>query len=254
MPTNKRGVPPDMISIVIPTLNEEKAIEKTLRNLRDHLTIPHEIIVSDGQSTDNTVAIAKKYADIVAVWDHPERQNIPAGKNFGAQRAQGKYLAFIDADVHVPNPDYFFTTLIKLFDQQPSLTGVSVSIKVLPEYETFWDRVIFWIVNRVLTIENNVFHFGAAAGEFQMVPREIFERAGGYNVNLAAAEDVEFFLRLSKIGKTMFFHSLTVYHTGRRAHKIGWPRLLFDWFGNWFYTILLRRKDTAMSKEWKVIR
>lgn len=254
MPTNKENAPAEMISIIIPTLNEEKAIEKTLRDLRDHLTIPHEIIVSDGQSTDNTVTIAKKYADIVAVWDHPERQNIPAGKNFGAARARGKYIAFVDADVHIPNPDYFFTTLIKLFHKHSSLTGVSVSIRVLPEYETFWDRVIFSIVNYVLWIENNVFHFGAAVGEFQMMPRKVFERAGGYNVKLAATEDIEFFLRLSKLGRTMFFKPLTIYHTGRRAHKIGWPRLLFEWLGNWFYVIVFGHKDTAMSKEWKVIR
>ncbi len=254
MPTGKKKTATDMISIIIPTLNEEKVIEKTLKDLRDSLTIPHEIIVSDGKSTDQTIAIAKKYADIVAVWDHPEKQNIPAGRNFGAARAQGKYLAFIDADVRIPDPDRFFTTLIDLFHQRPSLAAVAVGIRVLPEYETFWDRVIFGCVNFLFTVQNNIFKIGAAAGEFQMMPRETFERLGGYNVRLVAAEDLELFGRLAKIGSTAFVSALTVYHTGRRAHKIGWPRLLLQWWGNWFYIAVLRRKDKVMSKEWTVIR
>jgi glycosyltransferase involved in cell wall biosynthesis len=247
MPIAKKAKPVDMISIIIPTLNEEKVIEKTLRNLRDHLTIPHK-------STDTTIAIAKRYADIVAVWDHPEKQNIPAGRNFGAARATGKYLAFIDADVYIPNPDHFFNSLIKLFHERPTLAAVAVGIRVLPEYETFWDRVIFGAVNLVFTIQNNIFKIGAAAGEFQMMPREIFERLGGYNIRLAAAEDLELFSRLAKVGPTAFVGDLTVYHTGRRAHKIGWPRLLMQWWGNWFYVAILRRKDRVMSKEWTVIR
>src|SRR5438874_2570272 len=51
-----------MISIIIPTLDEEKVIGRTLSLLKSQLTIPHEIIVSDGASKDKTVEIAKKLA------------------------------------------------------------------------------------------------------------------------------------------------------------------------------------------------
>ena len=54
-----------MISIIIPTLNEEKIIEATLCTLTSTLTIPHEVIVSDGGSSDRTVELAKKYAGAV---------------------------------------------------------------------------------------------------------------------------------------------------------------------------------------------
>jgi len=56
-----------MISVVIPTYNEEKNIERCLRALEEQ-TIPREdfeIIVVDGQSSDRTIEIAQRYADRV---------------------------------------------------------------------------------------------------------------------------------------------------------------------------------------------
>jgi glycosyltransferase involved in cell wall biosynthesis len=56
-----------MISVVIPTFNEEANIAQCLVSLT-HQTIPrteYEIIVVDGGSKDNTCEIAKKYADQV---------------------------------------------------------------------------------------------------------------------------------------------------------------------------------------------
>jgi len=56
-----------MISIIIPTLNEAKIIESTLRTLAATLTLPHEVIVSDGGSTDRTTELAARYANTVVL-------------------------------------------------------------------------------------------------------------------------------------------------------------------------------------------
>jgi glycosyltransferase involved in cell wall biosynthesis len=65
-----------MLSIIIPTLNEEKIIKSTLSLLKSRLKIPHELIVSDGGSNDKTVSIAKEYADKVVVFSEKNRQTI----------------------------------------------------------------------------------------------------------------------------------------------------------------------------------
>ena len=57
------------ISFVIPTLNEGKAIEGTLKCLLEYGG-PKEIIVSDGASKDDTVAIAKRYGAKAVVHEH----------------------------------------------------------------------------------------------------------------------------------------------------------------------------------------
>ena len=90
------------ISIIIPTLNEEKYIENTLKALKNQdYNGKYEIIVADGMSKDRTVKIAQKYADKVIKVKKP---GISAGRNAGAGIAKGGIFLFIDADTIVfPN-------------------------------------------------------------------------------------------------------------------------------------------------------
>jgi len=86
-----------IISIIMPTLNEEKKIEKALNSIRKQ-TIPEEqieILVIDGGSTDKTKEIALKYgAQILENPDvYPE-----AAKRIGISSSVGKYVIFMDAD------------------------------------------------------------------------------------------------------------------------------------------------------------
>ena len=206
-----------MISVIIPTLNEISVIEKTLKRLRSCVKHELQIIISDGGSKDGTIEIGKKYADVVLVHDGSYRQTIAMGRNEGAKKATGELLLFLDSDVLIPNPDLFFDELLVLFKNQKTI-AVAVRIKVLPEYQTFSDRIIFSLLAFSLFIQNNLLGFGGAPGEFQMIRRTVFEKLGGYRQDLAAGEDYEFFHRVSKkAGKTYYDWSLTVFHTGRRA-------------------------------------
>jgi len=51
-------------------------------------------------------------------------------------------------------------------------------------------------------------------------------------VNLVTIEEADMFRRLSKIGNTINNPELTILHTGRRAHQVGWPRLIVMWLTN----------------------
>ncbi len=240
-----------MISIIIPTLNEGKIIQETLVSLKKGLSLPHEIIVSDGNSTDGTIEIAKQYADQVVVYTSPERQTIAGGRNAGAKLAQGDILIFLDADCTLANPDFFFKTVIDQFEKDPKLTALTGWLEVLPGHATLADKVISYIVSFVYMVCNNVLGIGASFGELQIIRQSAFEKLGGYDERLVAGEDVDMFKRLSKLGTTYLDSTLVVYHTGRRAHKIGWVRLLSQWFLNFIWITFSKR---AKSKEWTVIR
>ncbi|MEA2715616.1 MAG: hypothetical protein QOG91_644 [Candidatus Parcubacteria bacterium] len=240
-----------MISIIIPTLNEESVIGETLADLKSRLTIPHEIIVTDGKSTDRTVEIARTYATAVVTYAGSARQTIAEGRNDGARAAHGEFLAFMDADCRFADPDAFFTEALTHFDADPRAAGLTVAIRVLPRMETAADKIVFIIFNNYLRLVNNVFGLGISAGEFQMIRRSAFDKVGGYRPELVASEDIDIFYRLSKMGRIVFDSSITVFHTGRRAHKIGWPKLIATWIMNSFYMWTTGR---AYSKEWKVIR
>lgn len=86
-----------MISIIIPTLDEERALPMTLAALRGQ-RMEHEVIVCDGGSDDGTRAIALG-AGVRFV-------HAPRGRgsqmNAGAQLARGKWLLFLHADTVLP--------------------------------------------------------------------------------------------------------------------------------------------------------
>ena len=86
------------ISIIIPTLNEEKYIERCLKSLKNQSFRNFEIIVSDSYSTDDTVKIAKKYGAKVVL---TKKTGPAAGRNEGARKAKGSILVFLDADTFV---------------------------------------------------------------------------------------------------------------------------------------------------------
>ena len=62
-----------MLSIIIPTFNEERALEETLKGVKRLKGMPYELVVADSGSTDHTVNIAEKYADrVVRYEDQPK--------------------------------------------------------------------------------------------------------------------------------------------------------------------------------------
>lgn len=239
-----------MISFIIPTLNEAKTIDRTLACLRE-FSGTHEIIVSDGNSHDGTIELSRARADEVVVYDQPGRQTIAMARNLGAAAAKGDYLVFVDADVVIPDIDDFFHTACGEFDHRPDLVGLTVKYRVFPDLATLGDRYVFTMLGLQFLLQNNVFGVGAAGGEFQMIDTAAFKRVGGFDESLAAAEDMDLFRRLSKTGRTRFVPGLTVLHSGRRAHAVGWPRLIWSWFANTVSVVLFKK---SASREWKEIR
>lgn len=239
-----------MLSFIIPALNERQTIEQTLRCLSAY-SGAHEIIVSDGNSTDGTVEICRRFADRVVVHEEPHRQTIAEARNVGAAAARGDYLVFVDADVLVPDIDDFFRIAHAVFDADDRVVALTGKYRVVPEKATAADKYVFTMLGVQFQVQNNLLGLGGAGGEFQMIRAEAFRGVGGFDESLAAAEDMDLFRRLSRIGRTRFERRLTVYHTGRRAHAVGWRTLLWQWFSNSVSVFAFRR---SASKEWTVIR
>jgi len=84
-----------LVSIIIPTKNEEKNIEVCLKSIKSQAYKKIETIVVDNNSKDKTREIARKYTKLVFN-KGPERS---AQRNYGAKKAKGNYLLFIDADM-----------------------------------------------------------------------------------------------------------------------------------------------------------
>jgi rSAM/selenodomain-associated transferase 2 len=81
-----------LVSVIVPTLNEERYIANTLQFISGLPNI--EIIVVDGGSSDKTVEIARRFTEYVFL-THPGRAH---QMNFGAHHATGEVLLFLHAD------------------------------------------------------------------------------------------------------------------------------------------------------------
>jgi glycosyltransferase involved in cell wall biosynthesis len=239
-----------VISIIIPTLREEQFLERTLKNLNS-LALPHEIIITDGGSTDRTLDIARHYTNKIVVWDQTRRQTFGEAKNAGAALATGEFLVFIDADVLVPEPEQFFSKALSAFRTNTKLAGITVPLKPYLENHSIIDAVMGEPINWFMIVMNNMFHSGNSSGEFQMMRTDAFRKVGGFGEHLIAGEDNDMFRRLAAHGRTLSYYKLCVRHSLRRPHKLGWLKVYGIWLKNGF-SVALRGK--AAYKEWSVVR
>lgn len=243
------------VSIIIPTKNEGKYIGPTIEQYR-RLLEPFnlEIVVSDANSTDETVEIVRRYQ---AEWGEHRvklvqaqgKQNIAIGRNLGAQAAVGDILFHSDADVHIPNPEIFFKKILAAFDD-PKVVAATTPIWVYPQEASLTDKTYHVLMNLVIRLS---FTFGVylAKGECQFVRRSEFERIAGYNEKIVAGEDCNLFYRLHKIGKIAYLYRLKVYHSPRRFRQYGYIRVNLIYLREGLSLLFLGK---SYVEEWKQIR
>lgn len=236
------------ISIIIPTRNEEKVLEGTLRRYRRAKRRHRlEIIVSDGRSTDKTVRIARKYADRVVL--AKGRQNIAIGRNAGARAARGEYLFITDADVTIPDIDRFFARIPEAFAEE-RLVAYTARLRIREEEELLRDRFWHFWINLFIRIGIGCGGW-LGKGECQVVRASAFRAVGGYDEKLVVGEDNDLFRRLAKRGKVRFLNDLVVRHSPRRFRTEGYVKVLLVYLREGL-SLLFRGR--SYLTEWRVTR
>ena len=201
------------VSIIIPTLNEEHYIGKTLKSVIDQTYKgKYEIIVADGNSNDNTVNIARKYTDNIIA---SKKKGIARGRNAGASIATGDILLFCDADtVLMPNTVY---ELVKPFLKN---NCVATACEIRPLSSKTGDVFLFWLISRcmMLTIKAKKAHI---PGICFACSHEAFRKANGFNEQIHNIDDLDFSMRLNKIGDIVFTNKTAALTSMRRFEKLG---------------------------------
>ena len=90
------------ISVVIPCFNSANTIERALRSVEGQITKPHEVIVVDDASSDNTVSVIEQYARTSTLNIRVIKQSANGGPSVARNAAwnvsTGEFVAFLDAD------------------------------------------------------------------------------------------------------------------------------------------------------------
>lgn len=200
------------LSIVMPTLDEAEAIVATLSSLQALRAEGHEVIVSDGGSTDDTVAQAEGLADRVLIGAPGRARQM----NAGAAVARGDVLLFLHADTRLPEDaaDAIRAAvpcgLWGRFDVD--ITGRSRMLRVVAALMNLRSRLT-----------------GIATGDQAIfVSHGAFAAVGGYPEQ-PLMEDIELSRRLKKIGAPACLRERVI-TSGRRweAHGV-WRTILLMW-------------------------
>ena len=171
------------LSIIIPTLNEAGCIGQLLGQLQALRAEGHELILVDGGSGDETVALAAGLVD--------QLLSAPAGRarqmNVGAQAARGRWLWFLHADSQLP--DRAWHRVIEALQPAGGWGRFDVRLS--------GDRPLLRLVEQLMNWRSRL--TGMATGDQGVfVTRALFEKIGGF-AELPLMEDIDLSRRLKRV-------------------------------------------------------
>lgn len=199
------------ISVICPTLNEEKYIVACIDSLeqQDIEKAEIEVIFVDGLSTDRTRDIIKahqKYHIWMKLIDNPKRI-VPCAMNIGIKNAKGNIIIRIDA--HATFPANYISELVRNL-KSLNADNVGALIETLPVNESIEAKSIATALSSSFGMGNSYFRVGAKKiMEVDTVPfgcfrREVFDKIGLYDEELIRNQDDELNARIIKNGGKIF--------------------------------------------------
>lgn len=212
-----------MISVVVPSYNEEQNIRACLESLEDQ-TLPrdqYEIIVVDGGSKDRTREIAAEYADLVFI---QTAKKVGGARNDGALKATGEILATTDADCIIPTE--WLEVIAQSFARDPEV--VQLYGPVVPMEGGVKNHVFLALANTFSRFGYYTSLFYYTLGCNTAFRKDAFLEAGMYRT-IDAGDDLEIARRMRMLGKVRFEDRMRVVFSMRRYEQFGTIRSLYEW-------------------------
>lgn len=199
------------LSVVIPTYNEEPVLPVLLDAISRQTLRPREVIVADANSTDRTREIARNFGAVVVDGGLPA-----VGRNRGAERADGDFIVFLDADAVLPDEGFFERALCEMTSRNLVIACPDVTAT-----EGTLAKLFFFAYIRFarLTVRRNPH----AIGTCMFVRRKIHERLGGFDETIFYAEDNDYGRRAARLGRFGYLDEV-VKTPPRRFERDGYLR------------------------------
>ncbi len=200
--TKARGLceRPELISIVVPTLNEADRLPSLLADLAAE-TPDHEVIVVDGGSDDGTDAVARRAGARVLPSAPGRGQQLSAG----AAAARGEILLFLHADSRFPAGG--LARILETLAAHPARPGGN--FRLVFDGGTPFSR---WLTGFYAWIRSLGYYYGDSA---IFVRRNAYEEIGGIR-QIALMEDYDFTRRLERKGRTCYIEQPPLTTSSRR--------------------------------------
>jgi len=214
-----------MLTIIIPTYNEEGFIGRLLDQINDQKGGDDEVIVVDGYSKDRTADIAREKGAKVIL---QEKQGIGLAKTEGSRHARNDLLVHLDADCSI-DPD--FLGRIKGHFQNKDLVALcgldlySSDSRIWKFLYNLYSRPVFWIADIMHRISGKYW----LAANNNVIRKDVFFSVGGYRS--VVCEDNDLMRRLPPNRNVRYDDKLIAVLSDRRFREGGFFRTIMLWSG-----------------------
>lgn len=220
-----------MITVIVPTFNEEKLIRACLESLIAQVPQPDEILVVDNNSTDSTQEIVK-----AVIAENPDtninltfetKQGCIAAREHAWRVAQGDVIVHVDADENFP-PGWM-ARIHELLETHPDVDAFGGVIRFENAPPIIWLTQVLY--NRIYPYSQKLVKgFPYLCGGMTVVKRHVLEAMNGYaDVPDDQLEDYYLSRRAYELGYKLYYTpSLWVNHSLRRYDE-GGLKAFFQW-------------------------
>ncbi len=182
------------ISIITPSFNQSKFIERTIQSIINQNYPNTEYIIIDGGSTDESVEVIKKYEKNIHYWISEQDNGQTHAINKGLKKCTGDIIAYINSDdVYLPKA---FEIVNSFFVNNPEYAMIYGNLKVIDEK------------NNILKTKQELnfdYIMGCLIGFGSIIPqptvffkREVLDKTGLFNENYNFAMDAEYWYRVAQ--------------------------------------------------------
>lgn len=192
-----------LVSVVVTTKNEERVLKKLLSSIKAQTYQKTEIIVVDNASDDATKEVARNFTN--KVYDFgPERS---AQRNYGAKKAKGSFLLFLDADMELSRT--VIEDCLKTATKDKDIGGVIIPEKSVAK--SFWEKV--------KAFERSFYNLkgDTVTDAARFIKKEAFKKVGGYDEKITGPEDWDLSENIKKLGYKIARVNSVIYHHERVA-------------------------------------
>jgi len=220
------------ISVVVCVKNRAKDLERALRSIKNQNGVL-EIIVIDGGSTDKTLEIAKKFTDKIY---SDKGRGLGFARQLGAEKASGRYMAFVDSDAELPKKDL----LLRMVNEMEEKGWVAIHAQIVDPRinKTLWEycqneyykNVTFGVIGETTFLGTIVC----------IIRREIILKYRFDPFMKYAMEDIDFWYRVGKCHKFGVSKEVA-YHYHRISLKSFFDQMV--WYGKGSARYMVKHKD-----------